>query len=488
VDFTISADKVGLVAQPGVTLTSTATTSTNIVTVSIANFDWLEVNLDATPGTATPHTAVYLHRAHFNTLRGVRLVNGSQLYDGIFTDGTSQSNRIMEANLEGVSAYSPIGLQANGHNLIYDVRMDNGDEIYENSLDNHFGNVVIGNNYYGGEFDASNTVVAGLTATNNSKYGLWFSSGNVAMNVTAANNDLNGAFDQGTGDTLAGIVAVNTNTASGFYTTENNGTYADIASANNSNTSGYGIVANGTNDTFTGKLEVGHNNGGDAGLDCVAGGTNPGIDNNCAEQGSSDFGTPVTGVDLTSSFVGKVTTDDTVNTSDSSGTATYADALDWSHFENPYRAWGLDGSAFPNVDQADWCSSGTCRIWDWSLSASDTYLRNVRPLPTGNDTLTHTWYMGTAPTAQSDCDAAVPGSTFVAGTPNTCQSTFLRNAVELIGDGVGNENLLCESGEVCLYSPNIGSYQGHGKLVSAGTFTDGTLTGITLVKYDTNGY
>jgi hypothetical protein len=47
--------------------------------------------------------------------------------------------------------------------------------------------------------------------------------------------------------------------------------------------------------------------------------------------------------------------------------------------------------------------------------------------------------------------------------------------------------MLCESNEVCLYTPNIGSYQGHGQLVSAGPFVDGTLTGITLMKYETNG-
>ena len=89
------------------------------------------------------------------------------------------------------------------------------------------------------------------------------------------------------------------------------------------------------------------------------------------------------------------------------------------------------------------------------MSASDTVLRNALSLPTGNDTITNT--------------------------------TFLRHAVEISGDGIGNDNGLCETGETCVYTPNIGSYQGHGGLVSAGTFTDGTLTGITLMQYATNG-
>jgi len=52
---------------------------------------------------------------------------------------------------------------------------------------------------------------------------------------------------------------------------------------------------------------------------------------------------------------------------------------------------------------------------------------------------------------------------------------------------VGNDNGLCESDETCLFMPNIGSYQGHGALVSAGAFTDGELIGITLMRYEING-
>jgi hypothetical protein len=59
----------------------------------------------------------------------------------------------------------------------------------------------------------------------------------------------------------------------------------------------------------------------------------------------------------------------------------------------------------------------------------------------------------------------------------------------VLDDGIGNDNLLCESGEQCLYTPNIGAYQGHGSFTSAGSFSNGdTLTGISLLKYSTNGY
>jgi hypothetical protein len=53
-------------------------------------------------------------------------------------------------------------------------------------------------------------------------------------------------------------------------------------------------------------------------------------------------------------------------------------------------------------------------------------------------------------------------------------------------DGVGDDDGLCESGEACLYTPNFGAYQGHGSLETC-TFTGGTITGVTMYGYSTNG-
>jgi hypothetical protein len=38
--------------------------------------------------------------------------------------------------------------------------------------------------------------------------------------------------------------------------------------------------------------------------------------------------------------------------------------------------------------------------------------------------------------------------------------TFLEHASELMGDGIGDEDGLCESGESCLLDLNIGAWQG----------------------------
>jgi hypothetical protein len=226
--------------------------------------------------------------------------------------------------------------------------------------------------------------------------------------------------------------------------------------------------------------------------DChVAGGTDPGLVHiSCANNGSSDA-VLTTGITVTveNSFVGKVVSDDTENTSDTNGAAGFpvvTTDFDWSHFDNAYRSWGKDGSVdFPNDDQRDRWTTGGGRIWDWSLSAGDSVLRETLPLPDGNMTLTQSWNIGAAtPTTDSECNSIVAGSIHNGGA---CETTYLLNAVEIPGDDIGNDDALCVSGEACLYAPNIGSYQGHGNLISAGAFTPGTLTGITLMRLSDNG-
>jgi hypothetical protein len=56
-----------------------------------------------------------------------------------------------------------------------------------------------------------------------------------------------------------------------------------------------------------------------------------------------------------------------------------------------------------------------------------------------------------------------------------------------MGDGDGDDDTLCESGEDCIYNPNIGAYQGHGSLVGPCTFQDGTITNVGMFGYEYNG-
>ena len=239
--------------------------------------------------------------------------------------------------------------------------------------------------------------------------------------------------------------------------------------------------------------------------------TDTGVDGSNTYPGQSSDAVLSIGVSLASSFVGKVTTDDTVNTSDNNSTdnhgpglASYLNITDWISFENRFRGWGRDYSLtppgdFPSSENRGKCDGtySNCRIFDWSLALADTgTIRDaITTLPAGADTLEHTWTVSPAPADQAACDAAVTGSVFIPGTgingtASKCETTFLRNAVEIMGDHLGNENTLCESGETCLFTPNIGSYQGHGNLIQVGYIPVGatTLQDITLMQYEINGY
>jgi len=321
-----------------------------------------------------------------------------------------------------------------------------GIAAHGSSQNNRFYDVTTSNNAGSGIAlnNATNTTIMGLTASNNNNSGvsLFNASNNLLSNVAAGNNAIDGV-----------------NITSG-----GNNTLSDVVMGNNGN---YGIRLVSTSDNqFAGMLKVGNN-----GLaDCeVSGGNSPGlIDVSCAPEVNSTA-TLITGITLATSFVSKVGADDARNSSDANATAVFPagdPAFDWTRFDNSYRGWGPDGSAFPDADHRGRWVAGIGRVWDWSVSALDTgeapnpALLGVLALPGGSATLTHSYIGG--------------------------PTTFLRHAIEIANAG-GNNNLLCESNETCLYTPNIGSYQGHDALISAGTFTDGILTGITLMRYATNG-
>ena len=363
---------------------------------------------------------------------------------GISLDINASSNTFSRVSTINNGVHGVILNGSNG-NVLADVMATNNTDFglyLYNSADNKLARVRAASNGVGGIYLGASrrNVLTGVTAVNNAGSGILLNSsgGNTFAEVTVNNNNGNGVW----------LASASSNTFSG-----------SMASDNGNN--GYSLALSSTN-YFTDLLRKGNNAAGNC---VVVGGTDPGLDNTCRPQGASDFEYTQLIVTAANSFVGKVLTNDPSNPADSNGTISSPGSLTflgWTIFANDHRAWGLEGSAFPSADHRGQWISGTGRIWDWSLAAADGTIRIANALPTGNDTLTHTWL-------------------------DNSTTTFLRRAVEIQGDLIGNDNTLCESGEACLYMPNLGSYQGHGALVSAGTFTNGTLTGITLMKYQTNG-
>jgi hypothetical protein len=218
---------------------------------------------------------------------------------------------------------------------------------------------------------------------------------------------------------------------------------------------------------------------------CLATGGNAGITNTCSMVGGSDA--VVTFASVAGAFAPLVTSD-VANLSDVSGVAPFNNiaSSDFSAFDAFERGWGIQPSGGPPASSHGSCLPGdTCRIWDVRVAQSDTsaLLRNAVPAPTnGNQTHVHRW----TPATQAWC-LEIAGASWNAAS-SACTSTFLRNTMELLDDGVGNENGLCESNETCVVLRNLGGYQGHGALVSAGSIgAGGTITNVTLLAYAQNG-
>ncbi len=465
--YNFFADKVALVIQPGVTISRSNGVNTPIIYGSGYNYLWVEGNINA----YTQGSGVRLASTKFSVLRNVGVAKPSAGFGwdtGVLLD-TSSHNRLTDIITSG-SNWNGVRLVGSTNNTLTNINAGNNTlyGIYlDGSVNNRIGGAVLTNN--------SN----GLRAVNASE-------SNTLLGVTANNNSSSGIFLADTsGNNTFSSAAIGNNIAGTHLVTDNNH-YADVVAANN--TTGI-LLDTASNNSFSGMLMVGNNSTADC---TVTAGTNPGlVDGTCANNGASNA-TLTTGITLANTFVGKVTSDDVANADDNSGTfsSLISSTFDWTHFDNPRRSWGKDGLAFPDINQRGKWFSGTGRIWDWSLSTGDTgnggspAALNVLALPTGNDTLTHIWSGAPATNDNAGCDALVTGATWNGAA---CQTTFLRAATEIHNDGYGNDNTLCESGETCLYMPNAGSYQGHGDLVSAGAFTNGALTGITLMKYSING-
>lgn len=225
--------------------------------------------------------------------------------------------------------------------------------------------------------------------------------------------------------------------------------------------------------------------------------TSPGlIDFTCTdtgEQGSSSYTGQAsdalfsTDIDVSASFVGPLYIEDSANASDTLGFAAWSDDLDWYNFDRAYRVWGRDhADPFPGNEHEGRCGTDIdCRMWDFNLTLADVgdsgapLMLNVSDELTATDVYTHTWLADTV----EECDET-RGGVFDGGV---CESTFLSGAVEWMDDHVGNENGLCESNETCLYTPNIGAYQGHGTRTTT-LITVGEIENVTLYSYEMNGY
>ncbi len=458
--YTIDANKIGVVTLSGVRLGYGGALAKNC-TITSANDHWCLVS-------ASSRRHLWIE-GQFNGIH--TLADQDTDYNIAFVD--TNYSRIQNTSLASAHYFGLLLWNNSKFNLISRLRIENG----ESGLLTDAGAP--------GEDGARGNVFSGMTVTNTTTTAIQnFGLNNTFSRIVTANSSVR-AIQDGNGistwshlttanspvSILAGTLStyvqtVSVNTTTGIESALD-GVFYNTASTNASSSA---ITLAGGTTTFRGSLLVG---GTPAPVCSVSGGGGSGLVNGtCANSGSSSA-TLTTGVTLATSFVGKVTANDSANSTDTNGTVTFdSETNDLFNFENLFRGWGLDGSAFPNTNNVGACTSGTCRIWDWRLRSTDTALKGRNGVFT----------------AGQSCPASASGS-LVITDQQSFPSTFLVNALEIVGDGVGNDNGLCESGESCIYSPNLGAYQGEGNPLTAGscTFQNSTVTSVTMYGYPTNG-
>lgn len=512
--FNITADKISVVGQNGAWMHndpgfSNNCSSTNagisgadrncLVAASAYHFLWIEGNFEG--GNLSSH-AIFTYNTKFSRFVDLTLSHFSDR--NLYALGTEKSlfRNILTSGATGIGGY---GLYLSGaQNNIVDTifaytNVISGVQLDNSSYNNKLQNIHASDNGDGLTINNSSTYnkVKGLYAFNNRYYGLDVlggSHGNIVVDVAIVGGSAGGVYLESSNNLrIANITVANsvpTNSGGIRVRSLDNLILHNVLSLNNDWGLEFGFSSGPVNTSTVTNLAVG---GGSVSYNVTL--NNSSVDfvglnkmsATCFNNGSTgmtsacapNVGSLVATTIGAGTIVGKVTTDDGANASDASGTATYSSITgqDWFSFINPLRGWGLNGSTFPASDNRGYCATGTCRIWDLSLLATDTVLRNKSGDGTSaNGTFTN----GTT------CPGAISGSMTVSHSYTGEQ--FLRNATEILFDGAGDDDGLCENTEACIYNPNFGVYQGSGNpMTNTCNFSNSTVSGVTMYAYPANG-
>lgn len=455
--YSIGSDQVALLVQPGVTLAGSTTPGETIISATNRNFIWLEGDVDGTGD----NWAIYLNATTFSGLHKLTARNGNT---GIYLISSS-NNSLSDITVSGNSS---VGLSCNSSSNIslnriaatgnyYGILLGNGSKnILDNitATDNYYGvllvssvnntliNANVTGNYIGvylyTDSNGNNLSALNVSGSRTGLY-LYGSSNNILNNITATDNSYTGIS----------LGAASSNNSLSNITASGNYSYAIVLDDSSSYNSLYNIIASGSQVSIN-----------------IVGSSNNNILGNITASGNNTGGVMVR-ISEDNIFSGMLQVgnnlyyDCNVSFSTNPGLVPYSCSDTGLDGSNTYGTSSSDAVLTTGVSVA---SSFVDPVGgDYSLLATDNVIRDVLNVPAGSDYFTHTWSDSTT-------------------------TDLLLNAVEIYGDGVGNDNFLCESNETCIYTPNIAAYQGHGELISAGSFADGMLSGITLLKYETNGY
>ncbi|MCA9669851.1 MAG: right-handed parallel beta-helix repeat-containing protein [Myxococcales bacterium] len=205
-----------------------------------------------------------------------------------------------------------------------------------------------------------------------------------------------------------------------------------------------GLFCQGCADNdIQGVLWVGKNR-----VDCAfSSATTPGFSQpNCTQSGndpSADWGngnsngTLYPGIDCASCVAGRATSEPSCKSAANGIVAYNIIASEMLCSAEPYRSWGRVAASFPDPLARGRCEAGgSCALWDYAANGAP--LRFARGMPTDGD----------------PCPAAA-----LALLKDRRGATVLVGAIERVGDGIGNDDGLCEQNEGCVLAPHLGADQ-----------------------------
>lgn len=519
--FTVTADKVGFVVKSGATLESDLNKS--LIADSSAKFLWIEGSFGETVGTSVLDIrskysqirnvsieegdaiqAFLAQSSEYLKIQNLRIKGTASVYKCVsltlgswleasyvatygcqigFSSGFNSNSRFNNLKILGHSD-DGIGLSGTGNNIFVNTQVAYSNRAITGDLTNNvFYNTVVSNSPYcvymtGGSMTFVNTL---LVNCNQARFTLYTHHSSFLNTVIASQSASQGHYFYRVHDNVFhNLVTANNDGWQIGHTSSNNFVFSNLAMDLPFN--GY----DGDNWKFTGNLLL------TPSVTCSysGAGTNYGLQNGtCANVGTSDA-VHRTGLDFSDTFVGRVF-DDSITQFDISSDVDFTNIGAISNlndfdtvidFEHPLRAWGRSSTNWRDSAARGACATGgtMCAVYDWRLKSTDTVFRN-----TSLDGLNQNdpFISGSA------CPAAVDGNLTLTDSNANGANTYLRNAVEIMNDKIGDDDGLCESSEACIYSPNFGVYQGHGDYKANGTctFQNGTVSGVTMYTYPSNG-
>jgi hypothetical protein len=477
------------------------------------NFTWIDGDFEyVAPSGSTPTHGFFSFTGGFNTIHGSSFIVAPATNAGNYLSFNGNGNRLLDTKVElssipsipvctqGYSAGSSILSFSGNRNLASRNRFSTGcaailiysgiaNQVLNNQVvRSHFSifntliatDSVIQNNELSGSAigirnQAPGVVISGNFISNQAQYGIYDDDtdqfpGTLTARIVTSNNTLLNATYSGASFARTGVKFLNSlAAANGNGLSQSTGSGVSFAAVSDFLIKDSLLLADAAEVSVTGLYEDSAQRPSGIISNSKIG--------RCKYPSNRTACTNDTSSLIADSFKGRASSLETANAhaavlANGSGVMALADITDWFKFSYPNQIFANWGTGFTilSAGARKKCDSTNCALWDYRIKSDATQILNTVPCPTVADALTHRFYAA-------------------SGTSDDYDVSFLSRAQELLLDGIGNDNGICEQGETCLRLKNYGSYQGHGALgESSCPALTGNFSNVKLLEYSLNGY